>query len=76
MKSIHLKWTWRAIIDFDAVPLLKKVKIPVLVILGEDDRRPHLRSQAIVWIRSCERAGTISVSVTFFTRITTYGYRL
>ena len=35
----HWMWTWiRPLLDFDSVPIAASLDIPVLVILGEDDR--------------------------------------
>lgn len=49
----HWMWSWiRPMIDFDVVPILERISIPVLVLLGDEDR--ECPSQIAGWVH--ERA--------------------
>ena len=57
---------WRLIRDFDPVPVLEKVRCPVLSLYGDKDTYLPVDKSSAVWKECLERAGNRDVTVKVF----------
>jgi pimeloyl-ACP methyl ester carboxylesterase len=57
---------WRRIRDFDPVPVLAKVRCPVLALFGDKDTYLPAEKSAAIWKQTLERAGNNDATITVF----------